>query len=260
MPVIDADGTPTHVEIEGDANAPALMFSNSLGTNLHMWDEQAKALSGNFRIIRYDQRGHGKSGVPAGAYSIERLARDVLAILDALEIERVHFCGLSMGGMTGMWLARFAPERFDRMIFANTAAKSQTPDSWNTRIGTVRAKGLEAIADAVLNIWFSKDFREKEATTVARMRTMMVANSAVGYVGCCSAIRDMDQRWAIGDIKLPSLIIAGSGDNATPLKDSEFMRERIAGSELAVLKAGHISAVEQSAKFNTAMQAFLAKG
>jgi pimeloyl-ACP methyl ester carboxylesterase len=123
-----------------------------------MWDEQAKAFAKNFRVVRYDQRGHGKSGAPDGPYSIERLGRDVLAILDALELPRVNYCGLSMGGMTGMWLARTAPERFERMIFANTAPKSQTPDSWNTRIATVRAKGMEAIADAVLGIWFTKNF------------------------------------------------------------------------------------------------------
>jgi 3-oxoadipate enol-lactonase len=259
MPMIDADGTPIHVEVEGKADAPVLMFSNSLGTNLHMWDEQAEALAKKYRIVRYDQRGHGKSGAPEGAYSIERLGRDVLAILDALEIPRVNFCGLSMGGMTGMWLARMAPERFDKMIFANTAPKSQTPDSWNARIRTVRAKGLEAIADAVLGIWFTKEFREKEASRVARMRAMMVANDPAGYVGCCAAVRDMDQRWAIGDIKLPSLIIAGRGDNATPLKDSEFMADRIAGAEIVVLDAAHISNVEQGVAFTRALEQFLAK-
>jgi 3-oxoadipate enol-lactonase len=259
MPVIDADGTPINVEVEGKADAPVLMFSNSLGTSLHMWDEQAKTFAKDYRVVRYDQRGHGKSGAPEGPYSIERLGRDVLAILNALDIPRVTYCGLSMGGMTGMWLARAAPERFGKMIFSNTAPKSQTPDSWNTRIGLVRTKGLEGIADAVLNIWFTKEFRETGAKTVARMREMIVANDPVGYVGCCAAIRDMDQRWAISDIKLPSLIIAGRGDNATPLKDSEFMASRIAGSELVVLDAGHISNVEQSAAFTGALERFLAK-
>jgi 3-oxoadipate enol-lactonase len=259
MPVIDADGTAINVEVEGKAGAPILMFSNSLGTNLHMWDEQAKAFAKNFRVVRYDQRGHGKSGAPEGPYSIERLGRDVLAILDALELPRVTYCGLSMGGMTGMWLARTAHERFDKMIFSNTAPKSQTPDSWNTRIGMVRAKGLEGIADAVLGIWFTKEYREKDAKTVARMREMIISHDPTGYVGCCAAIRDMDQRWAIADIKLPSLIIAGRGDNATPLKDSEFMASRIAGSELVVLDAGHISNIEQSAAFTSALENFLAK-
>jgi 3-oxoadipate enol-lactonase len=137
--------------------------------------------------------------------------------------------------------------------------KSQTPDSWNTRIGMVRAKGLDAIADAVMNIWFTPEFREKDPKAIAHMRAMMISHNPIGYVGCCAAIRDMDQRWAIGDIKLPSLIIAGRGDKATPLSDSEFMASRIAGAELVVLEAGHISNVEQSANFTGALEKFLAK-
>jgi 3-oxoadipate enol-lactonase len=164
-----------------------------------------------------------------------------------------------MGGMTGMWLARVAPDRFDRMIFANTGPKSQTPDSWNTRIATVRAKGLDGIADGVMNIWFTPEFRAKDEKTIARMREMMISHDPAGYVGCCAAIRDMDQRWAIGDIKLPSLIIAGRGDKATPLVDSEFMKSRIAGAELVVLEAGHISNIEQNAAFTGALEQFLAK-
>ena len=259
MAAIDADGTPINVEVEGKAGGSVLMFSNSLGTNLHMWDEQTKAFAKDYRVVRYDQRGHGKSGAPDGAYSIERLGRDVLAILNALDLPRVNYCGLSMGGMTGMWLARVAPERFDRMIFANTAPKSQTPDSWNTRIATVKAKGMEAIGDGVMNIWFTKEFREKNSETVARMRETLVATNPTGYIGCCSAIRDMDQRWAIGDIKLPSLIIAGRGDNATPVRDSEFMKSRVDGAKLVALDAGHISNVEQSAAFTAALDKFLAR-
>ena len=258
MPAVDADGATINVEVEGKSGAPVLMFSNSLGTNLHMWDEQAKNFSKDYRVVRYDQRGHGKSGAPAGSYSIERLGRDVLAILNALDLPRVNYCGLSMGGMTGMWLARFAPERFEKMIFANTAPKSQTPDSWNTRIATINAKGMEAIGDGVMNIWFTREFREKEPKTVARMRQTLVATKPTGYIGCCSAIRDMDQRWTIGDIKMPSLIIAGRADNATPLKDSEFMKSRITGSELVALDAGHISNVEQNAAFTAALDKFLA--
>jgi 3-oxoadipate enol-lactonase len=224
-----------------------------------MWDGQAAHFAKKYRVVRYDQRGHGKSGAPAGPYSIERLGRDVLAILNALDIPRVNYCGLSMGGMTGMWLARMAPERFDKMIFANTAPKSQTPDSWNTRIGIINTKGMDAVGDGVMNIWFTKDFQAKSPDTIARMRKTLVATNPTGYIGCCSAIRDMDQRWVISDIRIPSLIIAGRGDNATPLKDSEFMASRIAGSELTVLDAGHISNIEQSAAFTAALEKFLAK-
>jgi 3-oxoadipate enol-lactonase len=257
MPMIDADGTPINVEVEGKADAPALMFSNSLGTNLHMWDEQAKALGKHFRVVRYDQRGHGKSGAPDGVYSIERLGRDVLAILDALGLQRAHFCGLSMGGMTGMWLGRHAPERIDKLILSNTAPKSQNPDMWNMRIRTVRAKGVAAIADAVLGIWFTKQFHEREPKKIAWMREMMSATPAQGYAGCSAGIRDMDQRWGLTDIKLPTLIIAGRQDNGTPLSASEFIASRIAGSKLTVLEAAHISNVEQPARFTAVLEEYL---
>jgi 3-oxoadipate enol-lactonase len=257
MPVIDADGTPIHVLVEGKADAPVLMLSNSLGTNLHMWDEQAKSLSKNFRVLRYDQRGHGKSGAPAGPYSIERLGRDVIAILNALEIPRAHFCGLSMGGMTGMWLGRFAPERIDKLVLTNTGPKSMNPDSWNTRLRTVLAKGLDTIADAVLNIWFSKEFHARSPQAIADMRKMMVATDPHGYTGCCAAIRDMDQRWGLADIDRPTLIIGGRLDNATPYKDSEFMASRIKGSQLVGLDAAHISNIEQPAGYTAALEKFL---
>ena len=158
-----------------------------------------------------------------------RLGRDVVAILNALQIPRAHFCGLSMGGMTGMWLARHAPERFDKLVLSNTAPKSQTPDSWNTRIRNVLAKGLGAIADTVLGIWFTKDFRERSPQIVARMREMMLANNAKGYCGCCAAIRDMDPRWPIADTPLPTLIIAGTQDNATHVSAFAFMASLISG-------------------------------
>jgi 3-oxoadipate enol-lactonase len=257
MLVIDADGTPINVEVEGRSDAPALMFSNSLGTNLHMWDEQAKALSKHFRIVRYDQRGHGKSGAPEGVYSIERLGRDVLAILDALGLQRVHFCGLSMGGMTGMWLGCHAPERIDKLVLANTAPKSQNPDMWNARIQTVRAKGVAAIADMVLAVWFTKEFREREPNRIAWIRQMLVATSPTGYAGCAGAIRDMDQRWSLYDIKPPTLIIGGRYDSGTPLSASEFMASRIAGSKLTVLDAAHISNVELPDQFTAALDDFL---
>jgi 3-oxoadipate enol-lactonase len=257
MPVIDADGTPINVLVEGKSDASVLMFSNSLGTNLHIWDEQAKALSKNFRVVRYDQRGHGKSGAPAGPYSIERLGRDVIAILNALDIPRAHFCGLSMGGMTGMWLGRFAAERIDKLILSNTGPKSTNPDSWNARVRTVLAKGTEAVADPVLNIWFTKDFHARAPQAIAEMRRMMVATDVQGYVGCCAAIRDMDQRWGIADIDRPTLIIAGRKDNATPYKDSEFMASRIKGSQLVGLDAAHISNIEQPAAYAAALEKFL---
>jgi len=259
MPMIDADGTPINVEIEGPEDAPPLMFSNSLGTDLGMWDEQAAALKDRFRVIRYDTRGHGKSGTPSGPYSMERLGRDVLKVMSALGIPRVHWCGLSMGGMTGMWLARRAPECIDRLVLANTAAKSASPDMWNARIRAVNTKGMAAIADLVLNVWFTKDFREHAKDTVAHIRETLVGTDPQGYVGCCSAIRDMDQRWGIADIKTKTLVIAGKHDMGTTVANAEMIVARIKGAKLKLLDAAHISNVEQASAFTDTIEKFLLK-
>jgi 3-oxoadipate enol-lactonase len=159
--------------------------------------------------------------------------------------------------MTGMWLARFAPERIDKLVLSNTGPKSTNPDSWNTRIRTVRAKGLEGVADGVLNIWFTKDFHARAPQAIAETRKMMVATNAQGYVGCCAALRDMDQRWGIADIDRPTLIIGGRQDMATPYKDSEFLASRIKGSQLVGIDAAHISNIEQPAAYIAALEKFL---
>ena len=257
MPTIDAGGCPIHVEIEGSDKAPVLVFSNSLGTNLHMWDEQAKHLSKKFRVVRYDQRGHGKSGVPKTPYTLERLGMDVIAILDGLKIERAHFCGLSMGGFAGMWLGRLAPKRLDKLVLSNTAAKIGDPVIWNGRIQTVLGKGMGAVVEGVLERWFTKTFREKAAPTVADIRAMLLATPPHGYAGCCAAIRDMDQRWDIGAIGLPTLIIAGAHDPATTVKDAELIASRIAGSKLMKLDAAHLSNIEQSQQYTGTIEKFL---
>jgi len=260
MPTIDADGTPINVEVEGAEGAPPLMFSNSLGTDLHMWDEQAAALKDHFRVIRYDTRGHGKSGAPPGPYSMERLGRDVLKVLSALGILRVRWCGLSMGGMTGMWLARHVPECIDRMVLANTAAKSGNPDTWNARIHAVNSNGIAAVADAVLNIWFTKSFRERAKDSIARVRETLVGTEPQGYVGCCSAIRDMDQRWGLADIKTKTLVIAGKHDMGTTVANAELIVSRIKGAKLKLLDAAHISNIEQPSAFTDTIERFLLKG
>ena len=159
MPMIDADGCPIHVEVEGPPNAPVLMLSNSLGTTLHMWDGQVAPLTEHFRLLRYDRRGHGLSGVPAGPYTMEMLGRDVLAILDALKIEKINWCGLSMGGMVGMWLGANAPARINRLILSNTSAYFPDKEIWNGRIKTIREKGLASIVPGTMERWFTAEFR-----------------------------------------------------------------------------------------------------
>jgi 3-oxoadipate enol-lactonase len=257
MPTIDADGCPIHVEIEGPERAPVLMFSNSLGTNLHMWNEQAKHFAKRFRVVRYDQRGHGKSGAPKMPYTLERLGKDAVAILDALKIERANFCGLSMGGFTGMWLGRYAPKRINKLILSNTAAKIGDPIFWNDRILTVLNKGMEAVVENVLGRWFTKGFREKSPQAVDRIRAMLFSTTPQGYAGCSAAIRDMDQRWDIGTIKLPTLIIAGTHDPATTLEHAELIASRIASAKLVKLDAAHLSNIEQSRQYTDTIEKFL---
>lgn len=258
MPMIDAGGCHIRVEIDGPATAPALIFSNSLGANLHMWDEQAKALSKNFRVVRYDRRGHGKSDAPKGPYTVDRLGKDVIAILDSLKIERAYFCGLSMGSMTGMWLGRFAAECFNKLILSNTGARIGDLVTWNARIQTVLGKGIAAIVDSVLERWFSKTFREGNTQAVSAVRKMLLTTPAHGYAGCSAAIRDADQRWDIATIKLPTLVIAGRLDPATPAKDGEFITNRIKGCQLVTLDAAHLSNLEKPQQYIDTLEKFLA--
>jgi len=258
MPTIDAPGCKINVEIDGAPGAPPLVISNSLGTNLHMWDELAEALSKRYRVIRYDQRGHGKSGAPKGPYTVDQLGRDVLAILDHLEIKKTHFLGLSMGGTTGMWLACNAPARFEKVILANTGARIGTQDIWNARIMTVLDKGMKALTGATIERWFSKKFRDAKPPVIEKVRNMLLTTPKHGYAGCSAAIRDADFRWAIGGVKLPTLVIAGSLDPATPPEGGEFIAQRISRAKLVTLEAAHLSNLEQSGQFTRAVEDFLA--
>jgi 3-oxoadipate enol-lactonase len=255
---IDADGCPLWVEIEGPPRAPVLMLSNSLGTDLHMWDAQAARFAQTFRLVRYDRRGHGRSGVPAGPYGMERLARDALAIADGLGLRKFHWCGLSLGAMEGIWLAANAPERIDRLVLANTSSHFPDPEIWNEGIKAIAARGLAALADRIVALWFSPQFRAGAPEAVAAMRAMLLATPAEGYAACCAAIRDMDHRDLLKRIGAPTLVIAGRHDQATPVAAAQFIHSRIAGATLTVLDAAHISNVEQPTPFFDAVLEFLA--
>ena len=258
MPAITVDdGCLINVEVEGPASAPVMMLSNSLGTNLHMWDEQVKTWAQHFRVVRYDRRGHGKSGVPPGPYSMERFGRDVLAILDDLNIAKTHWCGLSMGGMVGQWLGANAPERFDRIILANTSCYYPDPTNWHNRIKAVKDGGLAAVADAVIGGWLTADFREREPQTAAKMKAMLLASPQDGYIACCEALSTLDQRDLLPRITRPTLVIAGRHDAATPIAAGEYIRSHIPGASMTILDAAHISNVEQSHTFTEAVAGFL---
>lgn len=242
---------------DGRTDAPVLVLSNSLGTNLGMWAPQMPVLTTHFQVLRYDARGHGQSSVPEGPYSIAQLGGDVLALLDHLGFDRVHFCGLSMGGMTGMWLALNAPQRIARLALCNTAARIGPPELWNVRIEAVKEKGLAAIVPAVLDRWFTHDFLQGATSQVELVRNMLLATPDEGYMASCAAVRDMDQRDQIGAIERPTLVIAGKHDMATPPADGRLLAERIAGATYVELNAAHLSNWETAQAFTTHLLQFL---
>jgi 3-oxoadipate enol-lactonase len=257
MPMIQADGCPLNVQVEGPERAPVLMLCNSLGTDLHMWDDQVKAITERYRLVRYDRRGHGKSGAPKGPYNMEMLGRDALAVMDGAGVQKVNWCGLSMGGMVGMWLGANAPQRIDRLVLSNTSSYMADKQIWNDRIKTVRAGGLAAIVDGTMERWFTKGFRERAPQAIARMKEMMLKTPLDGYIGCGEAVRDMDHREIIRKIAAPTLIIAGRHDPATTVEAGEFLRDRIPGAKLAVLEAAHIANVEQPQAYTDTLLGFL---
>jgi 3-oxoadipate enol-lactonase len=255
---IDIQRDQFNCRVDGPASAPVLVLSNSLGTDLAMWEPQVAALAQRFRVLRYDTRGHGATTVTPGPYTIPQLGRDVLTLLDALKLERAHFCGLSLGGVTGMWLAANAPARIDRLVLACTAPKIFTHEAWNTRIENVRKGGLESIADTVIGGWLTQGFRDREPATAARMRAMLASTPVEGYLGCCAAIRDSDLREAIRGIKSPALIIAGTYDKATTPADGHAMQQAIPGARYVELDAAHISNIEAADRFTAELSSFLA--
>jgi 3-oxoadipate enol-lactonase len=258
MPDIKVDdGCTIHAEIEGPERAPVLMLSNSLGTDLHMWDEQARPLTRHFRLVRYDRRGHGKSDAPKGPYTMERLGRDVLGVLDGLGIRKINWCGLSMGGMVGMWLGANAGNRIDKLILSNTSAHFPDPTVWDARIKMVRDVGLAGIVDTNMERWFTKSFRERASQTMAKMRKMFVATNIEGYIGCGEAIRDMDHRPLLPKIMAPTLVIAGRHDPATTLEAGEYVKDHVPGARIAVLDAAHISNLEQPQIYSDTVLGFL---
>jgi 3-oxoadipate enol-lactonase len=256
MPMIDADGCPIHVTIDGRESGPTVVLSNSLGSTIRMWEPQLAALGAQFRVIRYDRRGHGKSGT-TGPWSFERFGRDVIAILDALNIRTAHWCGLSMGGMVGQWLGANAADRFDRIVLANTTAHFADPTRFQDRINQVSANGMASIADTVIASWLTEEFREREPGITHEIRRMFVATPAAGYVGCCEALSRLDQRALLPRIARPVLIVAGRHDASTTVEQAEFMRKAIPKADMTLLDAAHLSNVEQPYAFNDALIGFL---
>lgn len=257
MPIIACSTGSFNVVVDGPDGAPGLLLSNSLTCDLSMWDSQVDALSRRFRVIRYDGRGQGAGSTREGPYSMARLGEDAVAILDALDIRQVDVCGLSMGGMVGMWLLCHAKGRIRRAVLANTAAFMGPASLWDGRIALARRDGMAAVAEPTLARWFPAAFHAKAPDTVAGMRPAILNTPVDGYVGCCEAIRDMDQRDAIKTVDAPVLVIVGDNDPATTPADGRLIHRSIAGSRLVALPAGHISAVETPDAFGREVLAFL---
>ncbi|NQW08945.1 MAG: 3-oxoadipate enol-lactonase [Alphaproteobacteria bacterium] len=261
MPYASINGTQLYYEVSGREDGAALLLSNSLASNLHMWDPQMPALEPRFQVIRYDSRGHGRSDAPVGPYTIEMLVNDAVGLLDHLGIEKTHYCGLSKGGMVGQRLATLHPDRVDRVVLCDTAAYMGPPELWEGRIETAEAKGLPGVVDATIDRWFTKPFHTTGADAVAQVRGMILSTPVQGFVGCCRAIQAMDQRETIGAITAPVLVIVGADDPGTTPDMARDIQQRIAGARLTVLPdAAHLSNIEQPALFNAAVLGFLDAG
>jgi 3-oxoadipate enol-lactonase len=255
--IVESNGARISYTVEGPPERPVLLFVNSIGTTRDLWLPQVPALVGTYRVIRYDARGHGASSVPAGDYSIAQLGRDALAILDAEGTRQAHICGISLGGLTALWLGVNAPDRVASLVLANTAARIGSVQSWTDRIALVKERGMGAVAEMAIPRWFSPGYRQRHDNVVTQFKTMVEACPAAGYLGCCAALRDEDVREAIARISCPVLVVAGSTDEATPPEGMRFIHERIAGSKMLTLDAAHLSNVEQSEAFTSAVMGFL---
>ena len=233
------------------------MLAHSLGTSLALWEPQRAALAERFRVLRYDARGHGRSETTPGPYTIELLARDVLELMDALAIPRAHFCGLSIGGLVGMWLGAHAPERISKLVLANTAPRIGTPERWDARIEGVLRLGTQALVPDMLPRWFTPAFRERSPDVVESAARMLEETSAVGYAASAAAIRDADLGPSLAAIRAPTLVISGRDDPATPPDEGRSLARRIAGAGFCELPASHLSNLEAPVEFGAELLRFL---
>lgn len=257
MPTVQIDDTRLYYHTDGDPAAPCVVLSNSLGTDLSMWDAQAAALARDFFVLRYDTRGHGQSGRGSAPVTIDRLGHDVVALLDLLNISRAHFSGISMGGLTGQWLGIHAPQRINKLVLANTAARIGNADGWNARAALVRREGMDGVADGAAGRWFTTAFIERQPASVAGMIERLRAQDPEGYAACCDALAQADLRGAIAGIPCPTLVVAGLHDPVTTVADANALKGQVSGATMAVLEASHLSNVEANEAFTDILGRFL---
>jgi len=257
VPLAKLEDVQIHYEWDGPEQAPVLLFSNSLGTTWRMWDPQVADFSKSFRLLRYDTRGFGDSPITAGPNSIAQLSWDVVRLLDVLSLHRVHFCGLSMGGMTGMFLGANAPKRFHKIVLCNTAAKFGTPETWKARINAVREGGMKAVASSVIERWLTPGYRAAHPAETATAQAMLESANPDGYIANCAAVRDADLRETLGEVQVPTLVLAGLHDPVATPGDGRFLADRIPGARYAEVSAAHLSNLEAPAEFNRTVRDFL---
>jgi 3-oxoadipate enol-lactonase len=257
---LSANGIAMHYVLDGPETAPVVTLGHSLAAHLGMWEPQMKALTGRWRVLRYDTRGHGSTEAPAGAYSLEQLADDALALLAALGIRRTHWVGLSMGGMVGQTMALKAPGIFASLVLADTSSRvpPEARPQWEERIRTAETQGMEPLVEATINRWFTRPFQERRPDVVDGIRAMIRGTSPRGYAGCCHAIKALDLTDRIAQIKIPTLVIVGEEDPGTPVAAARTINERITGSGLTIIpSASHLCNVEQPEAFASAVTRFL---
>lgn len=252
-----ATGSRISYAVSGRPWRPALVFTHSLGSDHRMWDLQVRALKDQYYVVSIDNIGHGDSDVPIGDTSVADMAAAVLAVADAAEFERFHYCGLSVGGMTGQWLGIHHGERLLSLTLSNTAANIGTPELWDERIQVARTEGMSALVDGVIARWFSADFAGRLPDLFAQARDTLLNTDPNGYAAVCAALRDGDLRDAVGSIAVPTLVIGGTGDQATPIEQARWLHEQIAGSRLVELQAAHLSNLDRDTAFTAALDQFL---
>lgn len=259
MPYVVLNDIQLHYALDGDVHKPVLILSNSLGTTLDMWLPQLARFRRDYRVLRYDTRGHGNSTVTPGPYSTAQLAGDVIALMDHLQIAQAHFCGLSMGGQTGMWLAIHHPKRLRKLVLSNTAAYIGPPDNWNARVAAVQKNGIAPLADAIVSRWLTPEFARQHPRNVEHLLAMLKASPPVGYAAGCMAVRDADLREQVKRIAAPTLVIAGSADLPTPPADGRYLQQQIKGAHYVELAAAHLSNQECVDEFSDVVLEFLAR-
>lgn len=260
LQTVTLNGIPSVYRVDGRADAPTLVLIGSLGNNLSMWIEQSLALSRSHRVVRYDIRGHGLSGVPTAPTTIEQLGDDLLGLLDHLGIPRAHLCGLALGGLIVQWVAIAHPERVDRLVLANTAARIGSAESWAARIDAVRAGGMPSVCSHVLEQFFAERFRARNPEVVAAFGAQLEATHPAGYMAACAALRDADLRPHVPSIQAPALVITGAHNRVTPSEQSVELHKAIAGSKLTMFPdAGHLANVEQPEAFAAELLRFLCR-